>query len=84
MAKPGEFTQRTFLNGKMDLSQAEAVADIIAAGSEAAHRLAIDQMRGGFSNDLEKLRENLLKFTSLIKLELDFAEEDVEFAYRTT
>jgi tRNA modification GTPase len=82
MAKPGEFTQRAFLNGKMDLSQAEAVADLIAAGSEAAHRLAIDQMRGGFSEALEKLRENLLKFTSLIELELDFAEEEVEFADR--
>ncbi|MBN1414246.1 MAG: tRNA uridine-5-carboxymethylaminomethyl(34) synthesis GTPase MnmE [Bacteroidales bacterium] len=82
MAKPGEFTQRAFLNGKMDLSQAEAVADLIAAGSEAAHRLAIDQMRGGFSMALEKLREKLLKFTSLIELELDFAEEDVEFANR--
>ncbi len=83
MAKPGEFTQRAFLNGKMDLSQAEAVADIIAAGSEASHRLAMDQMRGGFSEALEKLRTKLLKFTSLIELELDFAEEDVEFADRT-
>ncbi len=83
MAKPGEFTQRAFLNGKMDLSQAEAVADLIAAGSEAAHRLAMDQMRGGFSDELEILREKLLKFTSLIELELDFAEEDVEFADRS-
>ena len=82
MARPGEFTQRAFLNGKMDLSQAEAVADLIAAGSEAAHRLAIDQMRGGFSEALEELREKLLKFTSLIELELDFADEDVEFADR--
>ena len=83
MAKPGEFTQRAFLNGKMDLSQAEAVADLIAAGSEAAHRIAIDQMRGGFSEALEQLREDLLKFVSLIELELDFSEEDVEFADRT-
>lgn len=83
MAHPGEFTQRAFLNGKMDLSQAEAVADLIAAGSEAAHRLAIDQMRGSFSGALEKLREDLLKFVSLIELELDFSEEDVEFADRT-
>jgi tRNA modification GTPase len=83
MAKPGEFTQRAFLNGKMDLLQAEAVADVIAAGSEAAHRLAMDQMRGGFSDALDKLREDLLKFVSLIELELDFSEEDVEFADRT-
>jgi tRNA modification GTPase len=83
MAKPGEFTQRAFLNGKMDLLQAEAVADVIAAGSEAAHRLAIDQMRGGFSDALNKLRDDLLKFVSLIELELDFSEEDVEFADRT-
>jgi len=82
IASPGEFTQRAFLNGKMDLSQAEAVADLIAAGSEAAHRLAIDQMRGGFSAALELLREDLLKFVSLIELELDFGEEDVEFADR--
>jgi tRNA modification GTPase len=82
-ARPGEFTQRAFMNGKMDLSQAEAVADLIAAGSEAAHRLAIDQMRGGFSGALEMLREDLLKFVSLIELELDFSEEDVEFANRS-
>jgi tRNA modification GTPase len=83
MAKPGEFTQRAFQHGKMDLSQAEAVADLIASGSEAAHRLAVDQMRGGFSEALENLRAKLLKFTSLIELELDFADEDVEFADRT-
>lgn len=83
MAKPGEFTQRAFLNGKMDLSQAEAVADLIASGSEAAHRIAMDQMRGGFSEALEQLREDLLKFVSLIELELDFSEEDIEFADRT-
>jgi tRNA modification GTPase len=82
MAKPGEFTQRAFLNGKMDLSQAEAVADLVAAGNEAAHRIAMDQMRGGFSAELEKLRDKLLKFTALIELELDFSEEDVEFADR--
>jgi tRNA modification GTPase len=83
IAKPGEFTQRAFLNGKMDLSQAEAVADLISAGSEASHRLAMDQMRGGFSEALEKLREDLLKFTSLIELELDFSEEDIVFADRS-
>jgi tRNA modification GTPase len=82
MARPGEFTQRAFLNGKMDLSQAEAVADLIAAGSETAHRIAIDQMRGDFSAALEKLRNDLLKFVSLIELELDFSEEDLEFADR--
>jgi len=81
-AKPGEFTLRAFLNGKMDLSQAEAVADIIASDNEAAHQVAIQQMRGGFSNELAKLREELLNFASLIELELDFAEEDVEFANR--
>lgn len=82
LAKPGEFTQRAFLNGKMDLSQAEAVADLIASRSEAARRVALQQMRGGFSNELTKLRERLLWFTSLIELELDFSEEDVEFADR--
>ncbi len=81
-AYPGEFTQRAFLNGKMDLSQAEAVADLIASSSEAAHKIAINQMRGGFSNELAKLRDNLLQFISLIELELDFGEEDVEFADR--
>jgi len=82
LAKPGEFTQRAFLNGKMDLSQAEAVADLIASRSEAARRVALQQMRGGFSNELAKLRERLLWFTSLVELELDFSEEDVEFADR--
>jgi tRNA modification GTPase len=83
LARPGEFTQRAFLNGKMDLSQAEAVADMIAARSESARRVALKQMRGGFSNELLKLRTRLLEFTSLIELELDFSEEDVEFADRT-
>ncbi len=81
-ARPGEFTQRAFLNGKMDLSQAEAVADLIAAESEGAHRVALQQLRGGFSNKLKALREQLLHFISLIELELDFSEEDVEFADR--
>ena len=81
-AKPGEFTQRAFLNGKMDLSRAEAVADLIASTSAGMHRLAINQMRGGFSNELTRLRTQLLNFTSLIELELDFAEEEVEFADR--
>ncbi len=80
MAKPGEFTQRAFLNGKMDLSQAEAVADLIASSSEASHRIALQQMRGGFSEEIRKLRQELVTFTSLIELELDFSEEDVEFA----
>lgn len=82
LAEPGEFTQRAFLNGKMDLSQAEAVADLIASSSAASHKLAMTQMRGGFSNELVKLRAQLLEFTSLIELELDFSEEDVEFANR--
>ncbi|MCB9000649.1 MAG: tRNA uridine-5-carboxymethylaminomethyl(34) synthesis GTPase MnmE [Bacteroidales bacterium] len=82
MAKPGEFTLRAFLNGKLDLSQAEAIADLIASTSETARRVAMHQMRGGFSNKLAELREQLLKFTSLIELELDFADEDVEFANR--
>ncbi|NCC99534.1 MAG: tRNA uridine-5-carboxymethylaminomethyl(34) synthesis GTPase MnmE [Bacteroidia bacterium] len=83
MAGPGEFTQRAFLNGKMDLSQAEAVADLIASTSAAAHRVAINQMRGGFSSELALLREKLLEFTALIELELDFVEEDVVFADRS-
>ncbi|MDH6306856.1 tRNA modification GTPase [Parabacteroides sp. PF5-5] len=83
LALPGEFTQRAFLNGKMDLSQAEAVADLIASTSAGMHKLALNQMRGGFSNELSKLRSQLLDFTSLIELELDFSEEDVEFADRT-
>ena len=82
MATPGEFTLRAFSNGKMDLSQAEAVADLIASESKKAHQIAINQMRGGFSNDLKILREQLINFASLIELELDFSEEDVEFANR--
>lgn len=82
LASPGEYTQRAFLNGKMDLSQAEAVADLISSSSEAAHRLAINQMKGDFSKELSKLRSQLLHFTSMIELELDFSEEDVEFADR--
>lgn len=82
MAQAGEFTLRAFLHGKMDLSQAEAVADLIASDSAASHQLAIQQMRGGFSSEIKKLREELLNFASLIELELDFAEEDVEFANR--
>lgn len=82
LAKPGEFTQRAFLNGKLDLSQAEGVADLIASNSEAGHRLAMNQMRGGFSEELRGLRDQLLNFISLIELELDFSEEDVEFADR--
>ena len=81
-ADPGEFTMRAFMNGKMDLSQAEAVADIIASDSEAAHRLAASQLRGGFSSEIEKLRQELLHFAALIELELDFSEEDVQFADR--
>ena len=83
LAQPGEFTQRAFLNGKMDLSQAEAVADLIASGNSAAHRVALNQMRGGFSVELGLLREQLLHFITLVELELDFSEEDVEFADRT-
>ena len=82
-AEPGEYTQRAFLNGKMDLSQAEAVADLIASTSAASHRLAMNQMKGGFSRELRNLRDQLLQFTSLIELELDFSEEDVEFADRS-
>lgn len=81
-AQAGEFTLRAFLNGKMDLSQAEGVADLIASTSETARRVALDQMRGGFSNQLKELRTQLLNFISLIELELDFSEEDVEFADR--
>jgi tRNA modification GTPase len=82
MADAGEFTLRAFLNGKFDLSQAEAVADLIAAENEASHQIALDQMRGGFSNEIKRLRDELLQFASMIELELDFAEEDVEFANR--
>ena len=83
LARPGEYTKRAFLNGKMDLSQAEAVADLISANSSSAHTLAIQQMRGGFSSKIKELRGQLLNFASLIELELDFSEEDVEFADRT-
>jgi tRNA modification GTPase len=82
MALPGEFTQRAFLNGKMDLSQAEAVADLIASTNRAAQKVAINQMRGGFSSELTSLRGELLHFIAMIELELDFSEEDVEFADR--
>ena len=82
MANAGEFTLRAFLNGKLDLSQAEAVADLISSDNEASHQIAMQQMRGGFSSEIAKLREELLNFASLIELELDFAEEDVEFADR--
>lgn len=81
-ARPGEFTLRAFMHGRIDLSQAEAVADMIAADSDASHRLALQQMRGGFATQIKDLRTQLLNFTSLIELELDFAEEDVEFANR--
>jgi tRNA modification GTPase len=83
LADPGEYTLRAFMNGKMDLSQAEAVADLIATENAAGHQVALQQMRGGFSNDLKVLREELIHFASLIELELDFAEEDVEFANRS-
>lgn len=82
MANAGEYTLRAFLNGKLDLSQAEAVADLIASDSEASHKIAMQQMRGGFSNEIKLLRDELMNFASLIELELDFAEEDVEFANR--
>ncbi|WMX16039.1 tRNA uridine-5-carboxymethylaminomethyl(34) synthesis GTPase MnmE [Aureispira sp. CCB-E] len=82
MAREGEFTLRAFLNGQMDLSQAEAVADLIAAESESAHQLALSQMRGGFSDQIKELRSELIHFASMIELELDFGEEDVEFANR--
>ena len=83
MANPGEFTLRAFLNNKMDLSQAEAVADLISSDSKASHEIAINQMRGGFSNEIQELRTELLNFASLIELELDFSQEDVEFADRS-
>lgn len=82
LAQPGEFTLRAFLNGKIDLSQAEAIADLISSSSEAARRVALQQMRGGFSNKLKELREQLLSFIALVELELDFSDEDVEFADR--
>ncbi len=81
-AKPGEFTQRAFMNGRFDLAQAEAVADLIAADTEASHRAAMTQMRGGFSQQIKALRNELIHFASMIELELDFSEEDVEFASR--
>ena len=84
LAEPGEYTQRAFLNGKMDLSQAEAVADVIASSSAATHRLAMNQMRGGFSQELSVLRDKLLHLTSLMELELDFSDhEELEFADRS-
>ena len=83
VANPGEFTLRAFINGKMDLNQAEAVADLIASENEGSHKLAMEQMKNGFSNDLKKLRAELLHFSSMIELELDFSGEDVEFADRT-
>lgn len=82
-AKPGEFTLRAFLNGRMDLSQAEAVADLIAASSSGMHQIALNQLRGGISNEIQRLRQELIDFASLIELELDFSEEDVEFADRS-
>lgn len=82
LAQPGEFTMRAFSNGKMDLSQAEAVNDLISAHSKTSHDLALNQMRGGYSSRIKELREQLLNFASLIELELDFSEEDVEFANR--
>ena len=81
-AEPGEFTQRAFLNGKMDLAQAEAVADVIAAQSAASHRIAVNQLKGGFSSELKTMRASLLEIVSLMELELDFSDEDVEFADR--
>jgi tRNA modification GTPase len=83
LAKPGEFTQRAFLNGKLDLAQAEAVADLISSNTVASHRTALKNIRGGFSDALKQLREQLIKFSALIELELDFSQEDVEFADRT-
>ncbi len=84
MAEAGEYTRRAFANGKFDLSQAEAVADLIAATSASSHKVSLNQMRGGFTNKIAKLRDTLLQFVSLIELELDFSEEDVEFANRDT
>ena len=81
-AEPGEFTRRAFANGKMDLSQAEAVADLIASSSEASHRVAMHQLKGGISTELQQLRSQLVDITSLMELELDFSEEEVEFADR--
>src|SRR5690625_1224428 len=83
LAQAGEFTQRAFLNGRIDLTQAEAVADLIAAENKASHQIALNQMRGGISTELNQLREELINFTALIELELDFSDEDVEFADRS-
>jgi tRNA modification GTPase len=83
LAEPGEFSQRAFLNGRIDLSQAEAIADLISAQNKASHKVALNQMRGGISSELKDLREELINFTALIELELDFSEEDVEFANRS-
>ena len=83
LAKPGEFTMRSFLSGKMDLTQAEAVSDLIYSDSSSMHKIALSQMRGGFQNDLKVLREELLHFVSMIELELDFGEEDVDFANKS-
>ncbi len=82
LAEPGEFTKRAFLNGRFDLAQAEAVADLITAETDNARQAALNQMRGGFSREINTLREELIHFASLIELELDFGEEDVEFAKR--
>jgi len=82
LAQAGEFTLRAFLNGKMDLSQAEAVADLVASDSSSSHQLAMQQMRGGYSDEMKQLRQQLIHFASLLELELDFSEEDVEFANR--
>lgn len=82
LAEPGEFSQRAFLNGRIDLAQAEAIADLIAAQNKASHKVALNQLRGGISSELKDLREELINFTALIELELDFSEEDVEFANR--
>ena len=83
MAEAGEFTRRAFVNRKFDLAQAEAIADLISSESEAAHRVAINQLKGGFSKELQEMRSKLLEMTSLMELELDFSEEDVEFADRS-
>ncbi|HYK55415.1 MAG TPA: tRNA uridine-5-carboxymethylaminomethyl(34) synthesis GTPase MnmE, partial [Flavisolibacter sp.] len=83
LAKPGEFTQRAFLNGKLDLAQAEAVADLIASNTQASHKTALNNIRGGFSQALKDLREQLIQFSALIELELDFSQEDVEFVDRS-
>jgi tRNA modification GTPase len=83
MAKAGEFTMRAFMNGRIDLSQAESIADLIASENEASRKVALNQLKGGITNEISILRNDLLNFTSLIELELDFSEEDVEFADRS-